>query len=181
MVHFAYSHIAFFTLLALTAINSGESTSKDAISARLAKIKGEIPGIITAIKNSEVKVKNATDIILKKKPHLQGDMKKFTDCLEYAYKYYWGFKAFNNTLNFFPEDPHKKLVDAKNCIQQETLEYKKIKEAFHPKKCYGYSFATTYGDITRFMSAEFQLYNHKHMLTIKIYGKILNENLLKGL
>ncbi|CAH8865915.1 unnamed protein product [Trichobilharzia szidati] len=126
MVHFAYSHIAFFTLLALTAINSGESTSKDAISARLAKIKGEIPGIITAIKNSEVKVKNATDIILKKKPHLQGDMKKFTDCLEYAYKYYWGFKAFNNTLNFFPED------------------------------------------ITRFMSAEFQLYNHKHMLTIKI-------------
>ncbi|CAH8867513.1 unnamed protein product [Trichobilharzia szidati] len=116
MVHFAYSHIAFITLLALTAINSGESTSKDAISARLAKIK---------------------DFILKEEPHFQGNMKTFLGCLEYAYEYYWGFKAFNNTLNFFPEDPHKKLVDAKNCIQQETLEYKD--------------------------------------------GKILNENLLKGL
>ncbi|CAH8867569.1 unnamed protein product [Trichobilharzia szidati] len=69
MVHFAYSHIVFFTLLALTAINSGESTSKDAISARLAKIN---------------------DFILKEEPHFQGNMKtckqvKFIEMMDYLF------------------------------------------------------------------------------------------------
>ncbi|CAH8867769.1 unnamed protein product [Trichobilharzia szidati] len=181
MVHFANSHIAFITLLALTAINSGESTSVSAITRRLAKINGEIPVIIADIKNSEVKVKNATDKILSQNASLQGEIKKYTDCLENSYKYGWGSASFDNLLLNFPRDPHKKLVDAKNCLQQEFLEYKKNNKAFPTNKCFVNMPPAPQPDLHQLNVEVYTLYDHRYLLTIKLYGKALNQILLKGL
>ncbi|CAH8868109.1 unnamed protein product [Trichobilharzia szidati] len=161
-------HFAFITLLALTAINSGESTSVGAISRRLAKINGEIPGIITAIQNSEVKVEKATDKILSQNASLQGEIKKYTDCLENAYKYSWGSEAFDNIHRNFPRDPHKKLVDAKNCIRRETLEYKKNITVFPNENCFVNMPPAPHADLSQLNKEVYALYQNKHSLTIKI-------------
>ncbi|CAH8868111.1 unnamed protein product [Trichobilharzia szidati] len=174
-------HFAFITLLALTAINSGESTSKDAISTRLAKINREIPKVTAYLKSSEAKVKQATDKILSQNASLQGEIKKYTDCLENAYKYSWGSEAFKNILHHFPGDPHRILVDAAKCIQQESFEYKRNIEEFPIKKCFVNMPPAPYEDLRQLNVQIYYLFFHKHEQTFNIYAKNINEILLKGL
>ncbi|CAH8865279.1 unnamed protein product [Trichobilharzia szidati] len=100
MVYFTYSHVAFVTLLAFAAIHSVESLNETEITGRLKLIADELPGVISELKAAEGRVQNITAKILSQKASLRGELEKYMDCLETAYKYKWGKITFEKIGNY---------------------------------------------------------------------------------
>nr|CAH8821156.1 unnamed protein product [Trichobilharzia regenti] len=94
MVYFAYSHLAFISLLALTAINSGESLDVNTLSKKLINVNKEIVGVISDLRGAEERVQNIKDKILIYNASLRGELENYTNCLETAYMYSWGNMVF---------------------------------------------------------------------------------------
>nr|CAH8833491.1 unnamed protein product [Trichobilharzia regenti] len=164
MVYFAYNHIAFISLLALTAINSGE-----------------IPGIMSDLENAEGRVQNLTEKILSQNASLRGEIEKYTDCLETAYTYSWGQAAFTNIFQNFPRDANEKLGDVKNCVEQEASAYQKKKAAFPTDKCFENLPSARYEDLDQLNKDIYQLFQVKYRFTIETYNRNVYESQLKML
>ncbi|CAH8823890.1 unnamed protein product [Trichobilharzia szidati] len=99
MVYFTYSQVAFVTVLAFAATISVESLNEKEIKFILNRIKAKI---------------------LSQRASLRGQLEKYTDCLETAYKYKWGQLTFNGDQGA--------LDDTRRCCQQEAAAYHDLKE-----------------------------------------------------
>ncbi|CAH8823886.1 unnamed protein product [Trichobilharzia szidati] len=120
MVYFTYSQVAFVTVLAFAATISVESLNEKEIKFILNRIKDKIPGVISELKAAEGRVQNITAKILSQRASLRGQLEKYTDCLETAYKYKWGQLTFNGDQGA--------LDDTRRCCQQEAAAYHDLKE-----------------------------------------------------
>ncbi|CAH8823924.1 unnamed protein product [Trichobilharzia szidati] len=123
MVYFTYSQVAFVTLLAFAAIHSVESLNKKEITFILDRIKDKIPGVISELKAAEGRVQNITAKILSQRASLRGQLEKYTDCLETAYKYKWGQLTFNAIADDIYRSDQGALDDTRHCCLQEAAAY----------------------------------------------------------
>ncbi|CAH8823835.1 unnamed protein product [Trichobilharzia szidati] len=116
MVHFAYSHVAFVTLLAFAATISGESMDAAEIENR---------------------IKNIENKILSQNASLRGELEKYTDCVKTAYKYKWGAITFKEIARYLDLIDDGTLDDVIFCCLQEESTYLEKQKAFPVDKCHG--------------------------------------------
>ncbi|CAH8823396.1 unnamed protein product [Trichobilharzia szidati] len=183
MVHFAYSHVAFVTLLAFAAINSVQGGWMDVteIKQRLAETEYEIPGVISELKAAEERVQNIKAKILSQNSSLRGELEKYTDCLETAYKYKWGETTFKQTPNYLYGWNDSRFSDTISCCKQEAFLYRQKMEVFPVDKCHG-NLGSVNQEVLQQMQAEIEgVFYHNYLFSVHIFYKKLYTTQLKML
>ncbi|CAH8823554.1 unnamed protein product [Trichobilharzia szidati] len=185
MVHFAYSHVAFVTLLAFAATVSGESMMAAEIKKRLAETESKIPGIISELKSAKEKVQNTKAIVLAKilsrNPSLRGELENYTKCLETTYTYKWGDVAFIRMANNLYGFDDEKLRKIRRCCGQKSEEYFQKFLAYHPGFCLEMLPSASNGDRLQLKNEIDSVFNQTCLFSVEMFYKKVYTTQLKML
>ncbi|CAH8823918.1 unnamed protein product [Trichobilharzia szidati] len=181
MVYFTYSQVAFVTLLAFAAIHSVESLNKKEITFILDRIKDKIPGVISELKAAEGRVQNITAKILSQRASLRGQLEKYTDCLETAYKYKWGQLTFNAIADDIYRSDQGALDDTRHCCLQEAAAYHEKMEAFPVDECRKILPPANREDLKELKEQIEGVFYHNYLFSAQVFYKNSYTTLLKSL
>ncbi|CAH8823435.1 unnamed protein product [Trichobilharzia szidati] len=107
------------------------------IKMQLEGTEKKIPEVILDLKAAEEKLQNIKAKILSQNANSTGEIEKYTDCLETAYKYKWGETTFKHSAFQLEYLKDPAYYDELKCLQKEVSEYQKKVEAYPVEKCYG--------------------------------------------
>ncbi|CAH8823862.1 unnamed protein product [Trichobilharzia szidati] len=160
MVYFAYSHIAFVTLLTFAAVNAGEPWSKRGMIHVFnhQDISGVAPKVKAAIKE----VQDRKDKILSQNESLQGGIEKYMNCLQTAYEYDWGEAALTEIADRLASAYDPALKATEECCRHEAVEYASKKAAFPLKNCFKNMPPAPHEDLHQLNRLTGILYDHMH-------------------
>ncbi|CAH8823431.1 unnamed protein product [Trichobilharzia szidati] len=181
MVHFAYSHIAFVTLLTFATVKADQPWSKQRITDMLSITNNNIHGVKPVLDDAEKAVQILKDKILSQNASLQGDLEKYMNCLRTAYKYIWGQEAINRIAVRLARTGELMYEDTVECCQKITLEYYYKTEEFPIENCFKNMPSAPHEDLHQMNLLTRTLFDHKHWVSIEVFFKHLYETQLKEL
>ncbi|CAH8823841.1 unnamed protein product [Trichobilharzia szidati] len=181
MVYFTYSQVAFVTLLAFAAINSGESLNPTVINERLNKIEAKIKEVISELKPAEGRVQSLTAKILSQNASLRGEIENYTDCLETAYKNKWGEFTFTEIIKHLKIQYGETLGEVLECSKQGASEYLEKKTASPVDKCLEKLPSANRKDLQQLQVEIEGVFYHNGWFSVAVFFKKLYKNQLKML
>ncbi|CAH8865281.1 unnamed protein product [Trichobilharzia szidati] len=128
----------------------------------------ELPGVISELKAAEGRVQNITAKILSQKASLRGELEKYMDCLETAYKYKWGKITFEKIGNYIYCDYEGAWDDTRHCCHQQAAAYYEKMKAFPVDECRKILPPANQQDLKELKEQIEGVFYHNHLFSIEV-------------
>ncbi|CAH8821290.1 unnamed protein product [Trichobilharzia szidati] len=189
MVYFAYNHIVFVSLLAFVAVNARAKLNELQVELLEKTTAGFAREIFQKVVDIEEFLQDYKNTILSEHASSKREIEKYLDCLQTAYKYFYGetaFDAIEKVLflkidDSIPLENYFKVDEMVKHAREKALAYTKKKEEFPVHKCSQHIPSVLQKEAQEVDKLHKSLFKLKYEIGVLMFGVKLYATLLKQL